>query len=95
MEPYPGLSWDVVQHLVNLKEMRDTFDEEKDAADLVNIDAVIEAYQSGRLSWHPRLVTYWAKGKQLCLPRSFDWAEFELIHDKNDGYNAFWVESVC
>lgn len=58
----------------------------------VNIKAVMHAYRFEGLEL-TGLVTYWVKGKQLCMPRPFNWDEFEAIYKKCDSRN-FWVEGV-
>ncbi|KAJ5392493.1 hypothetical protein N7509_007983 [Penicillium cosmopolitanum] len=59
-----------------------------------NIKSIMEAYRSKSLPWAIGLVTYWAKGKQLCQPRPFDWDEFEAINAANEGHKSFWVEGI-
>lgn len=54
----------------------------------------MDAYRSKSLPWAIGLVTYWAKGKQLCQPRPFDWDEFEAINTANEDHKSFWVEGV-
>lgn len=95
MSVYPMREWEVVRRLQVLEGIRKYLTGTGDTANLENVNAVIKAYKCGHLDWIPHLVTYWAKGKQLCQPRPFNWNEYELIHDNNDGYTAFWVESVC
>lgn len=93
---YPaGLSWNVALRLNTLEGIREHLREGGDQYDqLANVEALIEAYRSGRLDW-TGLVTYWSKGVQLCQPRPFDWDEFEAINKKHNGSSAFWVEGVC
>lgn len=62
---------------------------------IVNVQAIIEAYKNKTLKWTPRLVTYWADGIRLCMPRPFAWDEFELIRDESGGcHEDAWVEPV-
>jgi hypothetical protein len=61
---------------------------------MANIKSILEAYRTKSLPWVTGLVTYWAKGKQLCQPRPFNWDEFEAINAPNGGDKGFWVEGV-
>jgi hypothetical protein len=94
LEP-PGLSYPVVQRLQTLKGMLAWLDSEGDQFELAdNVKSIIEAYRSGQLKWNPHLVTYWAKGVQLCQPRPFRWNECDLINAQREGQKGFWVEGV-
>lgn len=79
--------------LQTLQRMLDFFNQEGDKYNqAVNIKAVMHAYRHEGLQL-TGLVTYWVRGKHLCLPRPFDWDEFEAIYKKcND--QSFWVEGV-
>ncbi|KAJ5521045.1 hypothetical protein N7463_001498 [Penicillium fimorum] len=92
-EEKPGLSWPVVQRLKTLNSMSNWLDSEGDEYELApNVTNLIETYRSGQLKWNDGLVTYWAKGVQLCQPRPFKWNEYELISDQHHGQKGFWVE---
>lgn len=89
------LSWDAIQRLHQLEDMRiDLESTEDEYEQLPNIEALIEAYQSGQLYWNTGLVTYWSKGVQISQPRPFDWDEFEAINSHHEGYKGFWTEGV-
>lgn len=95
MERYPGLDWEVVQRLRDLKETKTELVKLGDHASVKNVEAVIEAYTSKSLKWHPHLVTYWLKGKQMCHPRPFDFDELDLIYKGLGDIQGLWTESVC
>lgn len=88
-----GLSWEVYQRLDCLKSMKQDFEEKGDPKkQLPNVEGLMEAYRSGKLTWTQGLITYWSNGTQLCEPKVFDGDECEKIgraHGKN-----FWVEGV-
>lgn len=96
-EPEAGKNVDVAWRLSELKAMR--FETESGVArplfnQLINIQAIIQAYETKKLTWTPGMVTYWTKGKQICQPRPFDWDEFEAISMAYDGKDQFWVEGI-
>lgn len=83
----------VVLRLQTLQQMLDFYQEEGDREKQVkNITAVMHAYRNDGLEL-TGLVTYWLQGKQLCMPRKFNWDEFEAIYKKCDN-PSFWVEGV-
>ncbi|KAJ6086767.1 hypothetical protein N7467_005681 [Penicillium canescens] len=87
------LSWNVVQRLDDLENIRSWLEKGNDDDDQIpNVDAIIQAYTVGDLDWNAGLVTYWSKGKQLCQPRPFKWEEFLAISAKHKGHIGFWVE---
>ena len=95
------LSFDVIQRLHTLESIKTDLEESRkkskssDASrQLLNINAILEAYRSKKLDWNDGLVTYWAKGVQICQPRNFDWDEFEIINSKYNHKGAFWTEGV-
>lgn len=57
-----------------------------------NVEVLLEAYRSGKLTWTPGLVTYWARGTQLSQPKEFDDDECQRIGRKYG--EGFWVEGV-
>lgn len=90
-----GLSWPVIRRIDTLKQSRTHLAEQGDPYDqIINLDAVLEAYRKGELKWIDGLVTYWSHGKQICQPRPFYWDEFEAINDKYQGTTSFWTEGV-
>lgn len=94
MEGEPeGLSWEVYRRLDSLKFMRRSLAEKGDGDEqLPNVEALLEAYRSGKLTWTPRRVTYWARGTQLSEPKEFDGDECERIGREYG--KSFWVEGV-
>ncbi|CAG7921869.1 unnamed protein product [Penicillium olsonii] len=95
------LSFDVIQRLHTLEAIKTDLEESRkkskssDASrQLLNINAILEAYRSKKLDWNDGLVTYWAKGVQICQPRNFDWDEFEIINSKYNHKGAFWTEGL-
>ncbi|KGO42720.1 hypothetical protein PEX1_038590 [Penicillium expansum] len=88
-----GLSWAVVQRLESLQSTLEWLQSENDKYELVgNVTNIIAAYRSGQLRWNQGLVTYWSRGAQLCQPRPFRWAEFDIINAEHAGHTGFWVE---
>ena len=93
---FPLLSLDVIKRLDDLKLME---------ADLraggndpcgfgPNIAALINAYRTRQLDWHPGLVTYWSNGIQICQPRPFHYQECLQVNQLYNGHTGFWVEGV-
>lgn len=92
---FPGKSLEVAQRLNSLYIMKAGFLKEGDDYKQVpNIEALIQAYESGELEWHRGLVTYWSYGKQLCKPRPLNFDEFLLVNRKYGGHESFWAEGV-
>lgn len=90
-----GLSRATYERLDTLKSIKQAIDGGHDPLqEKENVDAILKAYRSGQLEWIPDLVTYWSKGNQLCLPRRFDWDEFQVINEAHAGHKSFWVEGV-
>ncbi|KAJ5725735.1 uncharacterized protein N7483_007092 [Penicillium malachiteum] len=93
---YPGKSLNVAYRLDMLHGCLDFIKKDSDMENRYkqrkNVKALMKAYNSGKLEWNPRLVTYWSHGKQLCQPRPFDWDEFFFINEKHKGWESFWVE---
>jgi hypothetical protein len=89
------LSWNVVQRLDDLENIRSWLEKGNDDDDQIsNVHAIIQAYTVGDLDWNAGLVTYWSKGKQLCQPRPFKWEEVLAISEKHKGHIGFWVEGI-
>lgn len=76
-----------------MKEHKDKGEFKDEFEQICNIEALIDAYESGKLEYNNGLVTYWSKGKQISQPRPFDWDESETI-SKHCGPKSFWVEGV-
>lgn len=95
-EAFPGLSLDVIKRLDDLKGMEaDLRARGKDPSGLgPNIAALINAYRTRQLDWHPGLVTYWSNGIQICQPRPFHYQEFLQVNQLYNGHASFWVEGV-
>jgi hypothetical protein len=92
-----GLSWESVQRIKMLRDMEENFVSgkyEDTGEQLPNIRAILQAYRTKKLAWHPNLVTYWSYGQQLCEPRPFDWDEFEVLNQSHGGSMGFWREGV-
>lgn len=88
-----GLTWEVYRRLDSLKLMKLNLMENGDGDEqLPNIEALLEAYRSGKLTWAPVSVTYWARGTQLSEPKEFDGDECERIGREYG--KSFWVEGV-
>ncbi|KAJ5787389.1 hypothetical protein N7457_002379 [Penicillium paradoxum] len=91
----PGLSWPVVQRLKTLHGILNWLEKEKDDYRMIDtVEAIIEQYRAGELSWTPGLVTYWYLGTRLCEPRPFHWDEFAFVHDRCKAHSGFWVEGL-
>ncbi|KAJ5547391.1 hypothetical protein N7494_004976 [Penicillium frequentans] len=89
-----ALSEAVVQRLESLDDLWESIYKAGDRFEqLVNIEAVMDAYRSGELQWNG-LVTYWSFGSQLCQPRPFNWDEFEAINERYEGSMSFWTEGL-
>ncbi|KAJ5936653.1 hypothetical protein N7466_003103 [Penicillium verhagenii] len=91
----PLLSWDVIQRVNQLKELRDWIWESDVNNQLANIYAVLVEYRAGRLQCggtSKGLVTYWSHGVKLCEPRPFNWHEYNAFSKKYLGPHGFWVE---
>ncbi|KAJ5936218.1 hypothetical protein N7454_005516 [Penicillium verhagenii] len=91
----PLLSWDVVQRVNHLKELREWIWESDENNQLANLYAVLVEYRAGRLQCggtSKGLVTYWSHGVKLCEPRPFSWHEHDAISEKYLGPHGFWVE---
>ncbi|KAJ6141524.1 hypothetical protein N7470_009914 [Penicillium chermesinum] len=59
------------------------------------IGAIVKAYQSGKLTWHEGMVTYWSRGKKICNgPKEFAWEDFDRYNRQYKGYEEFWVEGL-
>lgn len=95
---FPGseeLSWDTIQRVHQLEAMETELASAGDEYDrLPNIEAILEAYKSGKLDWYTGLVTYWSKGSRICQPRPFDWDEFEAISSHYEDHKGLWTEGV-
>ncbi|KAJ5703197.1 hypothetical protein N7488_010745 [Penicillium malachiteum] len=90
----PFLSPEVRKRVSTLEQLWDIIRRSGDKdKQLVNIEAVLDAYRSGELTW-TGLVTYWSNGNQLCEPRPFSWDEFETINKYYDGNRSFWTEGL-
>lgn len=82
--------------LESLKAIREELSESEDHTEhLPNVDALIEAYRSGKLDWSPGYVAFWSKGKQLGRAKEFDTNDFLKVNKKHNGHKGFWVEGVC
>jgi hypothetical protein len=88
------LTWNVVQRLDDLENIRTWLEKSDDDEQIPNVDAIMNAYTRGDLEWHAGLVTYWSNGEQLCQPRPFKWDEFQAIGAKHKDHIGFWVEGV-
>ncbi|CAI7637718.1 unnamed protein product [Penicillium pancosmium] len=89
-----GLDYAVIARLNTLKTMKKILERDGDEREqLPNVNALIEAYRSGKLSWSREAkVTYWNKGKQLSKPRDFKFDDLLDFHKKHDTGKGFWVE---
>lgn len=89
-----GLDLHVYKRLDLLEKIKKHNEEKDDYINqLANIEALIEAYESGELTL-TGLATYWSDGQQLCQPRPFDWDECEAFQRKHGPHQGFWVECV-
>ena len=91
-------SKDVIQRISVLRDIEKAI-ESKEFPDknkqLPNVKALLKAYRSHELDWYgDDLVTYWSNGKRLCEPRPLNWAEFQALARKHEGWKSFWVEGV-
>lgn len=91
-----GLSWPVVQRLQGLIRIEMKLLQNGKYNKLATVQAIMQAYRSGKLEWNPRLVTYlWATNKgQLCQPRPLNWAEFREVQKLHLDETNFWIEGV-
>ncbi|KAJ5779120.1 hypothetical protein N7457_006840 [Penicillium paradoxum] len=101
-----GLSWEVIQRLDALKQVRDSLEEEQEEGlcagneedeeieqKLSNVRAIITAYRAKALEWDEDNVSYWANGKLVAGPKVLDMPEVYTLSDKY-GSAGFWVEGV-
>ena len=87
--------WNCVLRMKELSLLKQSFKRSLDHEAIVNVRAVVLAYRTRTLKWNPSLVTYWVNGKRLCMPRPFDWDEFELIGEECEGGTEdVWVEAI-
>lgn len=98
-QKYPGseeLSPDVIERLHELEAMKTDLEIVRGglSSQVPNINAIVEAYRSRKLTWTPGSITYWSNGVQICEPRAFDWDEFETINSEHRKDGAFWTEGV-
>lgn len=97
-QKYPGseeLTPDVIERLHELEAMKKDLEIVRGPPSQVpNINAIVKAYRSRKLTWTPGSITYWSNGVQICEPRAFDWDEFETINAEHRKDGAFWTEGV-
>lgn len=91
-----GLNLDICYRLRHLAEMKYEIKKNGDRLKLIpTIEAIMEAYGSGKLTWHDGLVTYWSGGKMICDgPKPFTWEDFDYYNKLHEGHCRFWVEGV-
>ncbi|KAJ6014290.1 hypothetical protein N7540_008881 [Penicillium herquei] len=90
----PFLSPAVLKRVSTLEQLWDIVRRKGDKdKQLINIEAVLDAYRSSKLTW-TGLVTYWSNGNKLCEPRPFNWDEFETINRYYEGNRSFWTEGL-
>ncbi|KAJ5358668.1 uncharacterized protein N7496_011081 [Penicillium cataractarum] len=100
MGNYPGLSWNVVNRIIQLQgvakhlEGRHQAGREGEYERFQTVLAIKKAYQEGDLDLHEGLVTYWSKGRRLCEPRPYEYAEMMAINGRHGKEGGFWVEEM-
>lgn len=92
----PKLSMEAAMRVKNLEVIKEYLETEGDPfSQLVNVDALIEAYRDGTLVWLPMKVSYWSNGKCLAGPMNFDMIfEDAKWYNEQCGGQSFWVEGV-
>lgn len=91
----PGLGQNIYRRLSQLKKLVEDLQANGDSyGQIVNANAIMDAYRAGTLRDWPGLITYWSNGRRLCEPRPFDWDEFEAINRANNGDMSFFTEGV-
>lgn len=93
---YPaGLDFKVIQRLESLKRIKRHLEQKgDDYEELPNVEAIMEEYLSGTLTWVDGRVTYWSKGKKLGPSTIFDFDQFLRLNHEHQGHKGFWVEGV-
>lgn len=95
MKEYPGLSWEAVQRISQLKAIGRWLEGNGDKFKLIpTVLAVINSYESGDLEWNAGLVSYWSHGQKVAEPRPFKAEEFMKLSKEYKGNEGFWVEDV-
>lgn len=90
-----GLSWSVIVRLQNLDLIAKSIENKGDPyKKLRSLKAIMAAYRSGQLEWHPGLVTYWSQGCQVSQPRPHDLNEAVLLAEHFANQDLFWAEGV-
>lgn len=88
-----GLSWKVITRIKNLEKIQEYLLKNGDLYNqLVNVNALIEAYRSKKLDWDGQ-VTYLSNGAPLARMK-FHWGDVHMYNDRCNG-DSFWVEGVC
>ncbi|KAJ6083990.1 hypothetical protein N7486_010790, partial [Penicillium sp. IBT 16267x] len=92
----PGLSWVIVQRLIELEDAKEFLGTLiNNYGQIPNTTAIMAAYRSGKLNLTEGLITYWSNGEQVSQPRPFNWDELFALCDKYNGYEGgFWVEPI-
>lgn len=100
MGNYPGLSWNVVNRIIQLEgvakhlEGRHHAGRKSEYERFQTVLAIKQAYQEGDLDLHEGHVTYWSGARRLCEPRPYEYAEMMAIHGRHGKEGVFWVEEV-
>lgn len=90
-----SLSWDVVVRLKNLEFIEKQIKKKGDKLEqLINVQALMEAYRSRALTCKSGHVTYWSNGEQISDGMlEFEWEDVVKYNDLCGG-KSFWVEGV-
>ncbi|OOQ87664.1 hypothetical protein PEBR_16019 [Penicillium brasilianum] len=94
---YPGLKWQAILRIEDLKQKKAILAERGDPRKMLpNLAAIITAYEGRQIDVYAdeRLVTYWYKGKQISQPRPFDWEEYYVIAAECETFRSCWVEPI-
>ncbi|CAG8929999.1 unnamed protein product [Penicillium salamii] len=88
-----GLDWEVIQRLHELKQLKESLGKEDKDKNLPNVQAIIKAYQTKKISNKGDLVTFWCDGKLVAGPKKFDPKELYALSSKQ-GSAGLWVEGI-
>lgn len=84
----------MIQRIGALQQIAAQLKKKDPCKELVNVEAVLEAYESGKLEWNDD-ATYWCQGKMIAGPSPFSFEDFARLNtDENRGDSGFWVEGV-
>ncbi|EPS30996.1 hypothetical protein PDE_05950 [Penicillium oxalicum 114-2] len=92
----PAMSRNTVIRVKYLEMIRERLGKTKDShRQAVNVNALIDAYRDGNLTWMEGMVTYWSSGRCIHGPVEFDesWKDTKRLNERCGG-ESFWVEGL-